>query len=421
MATDGNDRIFGDLGNDWAVGGTGRDTLWGGWGNDLLNADDNLNTANGTNSRPDTNPSYEDFAYGGAGLDVLIANTGGDRLVDWSGEFNTFLVPFSPSGVGAISREFSPQLQALLVALGLSDGADPFAGLRHGGDPTRNGEPFGELGLVNSSDAAWGAQKGSARDPQTVNGSGSVDVQRSAGTLPISQLTDAPIGSGPLATITEAQLVPYLLEAEALWTRALGANDPRLAAFGDVQLTVGTLNPDQVGETVGPYVTISINAAGRGWYLGLEDAPPMPGTSGIDLLTVVIHELGHVLGFAEDDPSQPVMALGIGAGVRRLPAGLADELRLPAVTSSERSTSLPAPTSSASSMALISLRAAGLIAPTIGLAPYTSVRISSREPLRLHVKRAVGTAPRWRVWSKPPTAQLKRTARPRPSHFRSVF
>ncbi|MDX6411835.1 MAG: hypothetical protein QOE91_1351, partial [Gaiellaceae bacterium] len=34
VATDGDDRIFGDLGNDWAVGGTGRDTLWGGWGND---------------------------------------------------------------------------------------------------------------------------------------------------------------------------------------------------------------------------------------------------------------------------------------------------------------------------------------------------------------------------------------------------
>ena len=38
---------------------------------------------------PDTNTSYEDRAFGGAGLDVLIANTGGDRLIDWVGEFNT--------------------------------------------------------------------------------------------------------------------------------------------------------------------------------------------------------------------------------------------------------------------------------------------------------------------------------------------
>src|SRR4029079_272980 len=79
VPTDGNDDIFGDLGNDWAVGGTGRDTLWGGWGNDELNADDKLSDV----AVPDTNPSYEDLAYGGAGLDILIANTGGDRLIDW--------------------------------------------------------------------------------------------------------------------------------------------------------------------------------------------------------------------------------------------------------------------------------------------------------------------------------------------------
>jgi hypothetical protein len=28
----------------------------------------------------------------------MIANTGGDRLIDWVGEFNSYLVPFSPFG-----------------------------------------------------------------------------------------------------------------------------------------------------------------------------------------------------------------------------------------------------------------------------------------------------------------------------------
>ena len=32
--TDGDDKIFGDLGNDWLVGGTGRDNIYGGWGDD---------------------------------------------------------------------------------------------------------------------------------------------------------------------------------------------------------------------------------------------------------------------------------------------------------------------------------------------------------------------------------------------------
>ena len=70
-ASDGNDRIFGDLGNDWLVGGTGRDNMYGGWGDDLLNADDDHDTTEGTgtplaNNEPDTHPTYEDRAYGGA-------------------------------------------------------------------------------------------------------------------------------------------------------------------------------------------------------------------------------------------------------------------------------------------------------------------------------------------------------------------
>src|SRR5262249_16157544 len=86
---DGKDRLFGDLGNDWLVGGTLNDRLFGGLGDDLLNADDNLDTAGGMNNQTDpTLFADRDFAYGGGGLDVLIGNTGGDRLFDWSGEFN---------------------------------------------------------------------------------------------------------------------------------------------------------------------------------------------------------------------------------------------------------------------------------------------------------------------------------------------
>ena len=81
--------------------------LCGGWGNDLLNADDDLDARQRAdlNDAPDTHPTYEDRAYGGAGLDVLIANTGGDRLIDWVGEFNSYLVPFSPFGIATVSRQ----------------------------------------------------------------------------------------------------------------------------------------------------------------------------------------------------------------------------------------------------------------------------------------------------------------------------
>jgi hypothetical protein len=65
--SDGDDRLFGDLGNDWLVGGTGRDHLYGGWGDDLLNADDDHDTNGGANDVPDADPSYADLAFGGAG------------------------------------------------------------------------------------------------------------------------------------------------------------------------------------------------------------------------------------------------------------------------------------------------------------------------------------------------------------------
>ena len=178
---DGSDRIFGDLGNDWAVGGTGRDDLYGGWGNDLLNADDNHSTNSGANNGTDTHPTYEDRAYGGAGRDRLIANTGGDRLIDWVGEFDSYLVPFAPFGLGTVSRTLQPQLAEYLYALSASDGADPTRAVDTGADPVRNGEPEGELGVVRQQDFAWQAQTGAPDDLQAGNiPGGPRDVLRSA-------------------------------------------------------------------------------------------------------------------------------------------------------------------------------------------------------------------------------------------------
>jgi Ca2+-binding RTX toxin-like protein len=181
IRSDGNDAIFGDLGNDWLVGGTGKDNLYGGWGDDLLNADDDLSTALGANTSPDTHASYEDRAYGGAGRDVLIGNTGGDRLIDWVGEFNSYIVPFAPFGAAAISRTLQPQLPEFLYALSKADGADPTRVADTGADPLRNGEPVGELGLVLQKDFSWKAQTGAPDDPQAGNiPGGPRDVLRSA-------------------------------------------------------------------------------------------------------------------------------------------------------------------------------------------------------------------------------------------------
>ncbi|HET7352029.1 MAG TPA: hypothetical protein VFJ28_13915 [Marmoricola sp.] len=162
---DGDDALFGDGGSDWISGGTGADHLYGGWGNDLLDVDDDKTTNGNGNSRADTD-SYADYAYGGAGRDVMIANTRTDRLIDWIGEYNSYLVPFNPYGASTIWRASSPAVRQFLYDLSRSDGADQTRAPLG----SRNGEPFGELGVTSSADDAWGDQHGAPDDPQPGNG-----------------------------------------------------------------------------------------------------------------------------------------------------------------------------------------------------------------------------------------------------------
>ncbi len=210
---DGKDNIFGDLGNDWLVSGTQNDRLFGGLGDDVINADDNHDTAAGLNNQPDTVEFADrDFAFGGGGLDVLIGNTGGDRLFDWNGEYNSYWVPFSPFGNPTVVRSPSPQIQQFLLALGKSSGADQTLT-----------EPNGELGLTTSG------ENGSPRDPQPGNSNAKRDTQGApepgnsnakrdtqgapeddrATALPLSNTianSTAPIVASTLANITDVTL-----------------------------------------------------------------------------------------------------------------------------------------------------------------------------------------------------------------------
>jgi Ca2+-binding RTX toxin-like protein len=175
VRTDGDDLIFGDNGNDWLVGGTGRDHVFGGWGDDLINLDDDHRTGGGLNTTPDAEASYADFTYGGAGRDVLIANATGDNMVDTTGEFNSFLVPFSKFGPPTVNRAINPQMEQFLYSLGKADGADQTLsapGVPTGGTAARNGEPFGELGVITPQDEAAGTNRGGPRDPQPGNNGG---------------------------------------------------------------------------------------------------------------------------------------------------------------------------------------------------------------------------------------------------------
>ena len=72
-----------------------------------------------------------------------------------SSEFNSYLVPFAPFGLFTISRSLQPELMEYLYDLSEADGADPTRFADTGVGENRNGEPDGEIGLVNQSDLAW--------------------------------------------------------------------------------------------------------------------------------------------------------------------------------------------------------------------------------------------------------------------------
>lgn len=267
--TDGDDKIFGDLGHDWLVGGTGRDNLYGGWGDDLLNVDDNLDTSGGLNNAPDTHPSYEDRAYGGAGRDRLIANTGGDRLIDWAGEFNSYLVPFAPFGMATVSRALQPQLAEFLYQLSASDGADPTRAADEGSDPARNGEPFGELGVMRQQDFAWRDQTGGPDDPQPGNiPGGPRDVLRSASfSDPQNALEGFAADSGTWTV--QSGVLQVAADSQYGDAVAVYNHGEPLPAYFEVQASLQTIKPTG-GWKANSYIIFDYNSRTDFKFAGID-------------------------------------------------------------------------------------------------------------------------------------------------------
>src|SRR5262249_4835115 len=132
-----------------------------------------------------------------------------------------------------------------------------------------------------------------------------------------------PLGRNPLlaqstasgagtASLTDSLLQPVVDAAIARWAGA-GLNAQQISTLRGVTVQVGSfLDGPTLGLESGGAVWISPNAAGWGWFTGAT-ASPTPGR--MDLLTVVEHELGHVLGF-EHSAGPGVMEPTLAPGVR---------------------------------------------------------------------------------------------------------
>jgi hypothetical protein len=136
--------------------------------------------------------------------------------------------------------------------------------------------------------------------------------------------TAAVAGGGD--TLTTASLDPIVQEAIKRWDETLHLTQTQIALLNQVNFQIADLSGLTLAQTVDNTITLDSDAAGYGWFIdstpgtnseftrhnGKSDLFATSGSiasADMDLLTVVMHEFGHVLGF--DD----VTVFGQGTGL----------------------------------------------------------------------------------------------------------
>jgi hypothetical protein len=158
--------------------------------------------------------------------------------------------------------------------------------------------------------------------PTTALGGGRIQVHTNA-----QLIAEGANPSGEnVAPLTPQQLGPVVQEAIVRWGAA-GIDPARLSALRRVTVGIAEFPRPWLGMAFPGAIWIDQNAAGYGWYIDptpaddreFPAAPGSPAYGKVDLLTVVEHELGHMLGFP-DTTGDGLMGEFLPTGVRRVPA-----------------------------------------------------------------------------------------------------
>ena len=258
-------------------------------------------------------------AYGDSGIDIESRGTAAN--VDAQLRNNVVSGADAANGLTAIflrSGNSSSDASRLCVNLSQNDASAAAASFAIGDyylDRFPGSATFALQGLTPASGATPTQVENFVIGTDVAPGSRSAFAETGsyvAGTCALPLLA---VGGGPgaQAKLTQAALDAAAQRAIAAWS-ASGISEGQRAALHNVSFEIAQLASGRLGETIGMSVAIDDDAAGWGWS----------GAGQIDLVTVVMHELGHILG-REDVTAggEVLMAATLAPGVSHAPAAVA--------------------------------------------------------------------------------------------------
>lgn len=310
--------LFGDAGGDNMTGGAGPNLIVGGAGGDNL-----------------TGRGGRDVIIGGSGGDNLTGNGGDDLLIAGTTAYDTNLQALCTITAEWLrtDKTYSQRVTNLVNGGGLNGAIRLNA-------TTVFDDAAGD-NLNGNAGTDWFFAKTTAPGSDNViSVAGETVTIPGAPPLPLVTQGGARVDDGSRSPLTQAQLAPLVQEARARWI-ASGLTVEQTTALASLHVTIADLDGATIGLTEGTSVLIDRTAAGHGWFID-----PTPHTnaefhfvkglaqwiadahsqafSRMDLLTSVLHEMGHVLGYGDQSAHSPLpldpstlMTETLPTGVRR--------------------------------------------------------------------------------------------------------
>jgi len=183
----------------------------------------------------------------------------------------------------------------------------------------------GKFGLLSTTASSFGLVKVTTNDNAFRVQTGSLEAVAAA---------DASVAAGG-STLTTDALAPIIQEAITRWSSLMQLDAGQTAMLDQITFQIGDLAGLTLGETAGSAIVLDIDAAGYGWFIdatasddseftGFDSTGILAASSGtasgdMDLLSVVMHEMGHILGFEHQTANEQlsgVMAEYLTAGTR---------------------------------------------------------------------------------------------------------